>query len=158
LRELLPAWWGTGSTVVASVGLLVFIIALANAEWPVTGGGIIEKGAVRMGALGTPLILAVSYFGLIAAVLFAVRSATNALLASAFIVPLCTSRFPYQHYMEPALAVAVFLFADTQTAKTVFNERVLACNFVFTAFILSIGIIYYDFFLIVTSIPFSEGR
>ena len=42
--------------------------------------------------------------------------------------------------------MALFLFADTQTARTVFNKRVLMCNFVFTAVILAIGIVYYDLF------------
>jgi hypothetical protein len=47
--------------------------------------------------------------------------------------------------------VGLFLFADTRTAKIVFNKRVLACNFVFTGVILAIAIIYYDFLLSVTS-------
>ena len=97
-----------------------------------------------MGALGTPLIFAVSYFGLVAAILFSMRSATNALLAGAFIIPFLTSRYPYQHYLEPALAVAVFLFADAQIARKIFNRRVLICYFVFNVFILAIGIAYYD--------------
>jgi hypothetical protein len=123
---------------------VLFIAALSATRWPELGGGIIEKGALKMGAFGTPLILAVSYFGIVAAILFSMRSATNALLASTFIVPLCATRFSYQHYVEPALYVAVFLFADTQTAKAVFNKQVLVWNFAFAALILTIGIVYYD--------------
>jgi len=98
-----------------------------------------------MGALGTPFILTVSYFGLVAAILFSVRSATNALLAGAFLVPYFVSVVIYQHYLEPTLIVALFLFADTRTARTVFTKRVLTCNFGFTALILAIGIVYYDY-------------
>jgi hypothetical protein len=104
------------------------------------------------------LILAVSYFGIVSAILFSMRSATNALLASTFIVPFCASRFPYQHYLEPALAVTVFLFADTATARAVFNKRVLICSVLFSGLITVIGIVYYDFFLSITSIPFSDAR
>jgi hypothetical protein len=66
------------------------------------------------------------------------------LLAAAFLVPLFTVRETYQKYLEPSLAVALFLFADTQTARTVFNKRVLMCNFVFSVLMLAIGIVYYD--------------
>jgi hypothetical protein len=150
LGDVLPDWWGARSTAVAFAGLLVFIVALGAiewlgaTEWPEPGGGIIAKAGVRMGTLGTPLILTVSYFGLLATILFSIRSATNAVLASTFVVPLFTSRFSYQHYLEPSLAVAVFLFADTRTTKTVFNKRVLMWNLVFSALILAIGIAYYD--------------
>jgi len=97
--------------------------------------------------------LTVSYFGLVAVVLFSIRSATNALLVGAFLVPFFTSLFSYQHYLEPALAVALFLFADTQTARTVFSKRVLTCNFVFSALILAIAIVYYDLFQHLSEIP-----
>ena len=152
--DVLPQWWGARATVVAFGGLFVFIMVLWPAEWPGVGGGIIAKAGVGMGVFGTPFILTVSYLGLAAAILFSVRSATNAVLAGTFVVPFFTDRFSYQHYLEPALAMAVFLFADTQTAKTVFNKRVLMCNFVFNALVLAISIIYYDFVRSVTSIPF----
>jgi len=158
LSDVLPEWWGARSTVLGFAGLLVFIVALGAIKWPVPGGGIIEKAGVKMGGPGTLLILAVSYFGLVTAILFSMRSATNALLASAFVIPFFTSRYPYQHYLEPSLAVAVFLFADTQTAKRVFNKRVLVCNLAFSAIILAIGIVYYDFVISVTSIPFSSTK
>ncbi len=158
LGDVLPKWWGRRSTVVAFVGLLVFISALWPAEWPQDGGGIIAKSGLRMGAIGTPFILTVSYLGLVAAILFSVRSATNAVLAGAFVVPFFIDRFSFQHYLEPSLAVAVFLFADTQTAKKVFNKRVLICYFIFSLLILAAGIIYYDFFLSVTSIPFAGAK
>ena len=158
LGDVLPDWWGARSTAVAFAGLLVFVVALdivaleaiewlGATEWPKWGGGIITKGGVRMGALGIPLILTVSYFGLLATILFSIRSATNAVLASTFVIPFFATWFSYQHYLEPSLAVAVFLFADTRTAKTVFNKRVLMCNIVFTAIILAIGIAYYDLYL-----------
>ena len=145
--DVLPEWWGSRSTVVALAGLLVFIITQRATEWPGpgAGGGIIVKAGLRMGALGTPFILTVSYFGLVAAILFSVRSATNALLAGAFLVPYFVSVVIYQHYLEPTLIVALFLFADTRTARTVFTKRVLTCNFGFTALILAIGIVYYDY-------------
>ena len=152
--DVFPEWWGARATALAFVGLFVFITALWPTEWPSVGGGIIAKTGVRMGALGTPFILTVSYLGLAAAFLFSVRSATNAVLAGAFVVPFFTDRFSYQHYLEPSLAVAVFLFADTQTAKAVFNKRVLICNFAFSLLVLVIAIVYYDLFLSVTSIPF----
>jgi hypothetical protein len=148
LDDVLPDWWGARSTVIALVGLLVFITALGATEWPEPGGGIIAKAGVRMSAIGTPLILTVSYFGLLATILFSIRSLTNAVLAGAFVVPFFTSRFSYQHYLEPSLAVSVFLFADIQTARTVFNKRVLMCCFLFSVLILAIGIIYYDFSLL----------
>jgi len=141
---VLPEWWGARSTVIAFAGLLVFIIALGGTEWPKLGGGIIVKAGLRMGALGTPFILTVSYFGLVAAIVFSMRSATNALLVSTFLVPLFTVRETYQKYLEPTLAVALFLFADTETARTAFNKRVLMYNFLFSALILTIGIVYYD--------------
>ena len=97
-----------------------------------------------MGALGTPFILTVTYFGLVTTILLAMRSATNALLVSTFLVPLFTVRETYQKYLEPTLAVALFLFADTETARTAFNKRVLMYNFLFSALILTIGIVYYD--------------
>lgn len=154
LSDVLPQWWGTRSTVIALAGLLAFIIALRATEWPQVSGGIVIKAGLRMGAIGTPFILTVSYLGLVATVLFSIRSATNAVLAVAFVVPFFTELFSYQHYLEPSLAVAVFLFADTQTAKAVFNKRVLMSYFVFNLLILAIGIVYYDFFLSITSIPF----
>ena len=153
--DVLPEWWGVRSTVVAFAGLLVFIMAQGATEWtgPGGGGGIIVKAGLNMGAIGTPFILTVSYFGLLAAIVFSMHSATNALLAGAFLVPYFISVVVYQHYLEPSLAVAVFLFADTQTAKTVFNRRVLMCNFVFSALILAIGIVYYDFYPHLPEVP-----
>jgi len=147
LDDVLPEWWGARSTIVAFAGLFVFIVALRATEWPGPGegGGIIVKAGLRMGALGTPFILAVSYFGLVAAIVFSVHSATNALLASAFLAPILISVVIYQHYLEPSLIVALFLFADTPTAKIVFNKRVLTCNFVFSVLILVTGIVYYHF-------------
>jgi hypothetical protein len=144
LGDVLPEWWGARSTVVAFAGLLVLITVLAGTEWPKPGGGIIAKAGVKMGALGTPFILTVAYVGLVATMLFSMRSATNAVLAGTFVVPFFTSRYPYQHYLEPSLAVAMFLFADTQTAQTVFNKRVLMCNVLFGAVILTVGIVYYN--------------
>ena len=144
LGDVLPKWWGPRSTVVACAGLSVFIMALEATEWPREGGGIIVKAGLRMGALGTPFILTVSYFGLVAAILFSMRSATNALLAGAFLVPFFVATPTFQHYLEPSLAVALFLFADTQTARAMFNKRVLTCNFAFTALLLVTGIVYYD--------------
>jgi hypothetical protein len=161
LGDVLPTWWGVRSTVVAVVGLLGFIIvvmALGAPEWLEKGwggggGGIIVKAGVRLGAFGTPFILTVSYFGLIAAIIFSMRSATNAVLAATYLVPLFLTAPTYQRYLEPSLVVALFLFADTRTAATVFNKRVLMYNFVFTGSILAIAIIYYDFLLSVTSSP-----
>lgn len=146
LGDVLPDWWSARSTVVSFSGLLVFIVALGTTEWPGWGGGggIVVKGGLMMGPIGTPFILTVSYFGLVAATMFAMRSATNALLTGTFLPPYFVSVVIYQHYMEPLLTVALFLFADTQTAVTVFNKRVLTFNFVFTAVILVIGIVYYD--------------
>jgi hypothetical protein len=146
LRDVLPEWWGARSTVVAFGGLLVFIMTLMSTEWPDVGGGIIFKAGLRMGVLGTLFILTVSYFGLVTAIVFSMRSATNALLAGAFVGPFLIAARTYQHYLEPALTVALFLFADTQTARRVFNKRVLICNLVFSALILAIGIVYYDLF------------
>jgi hypothetical protein len=144
LGELLPEWWGARSTVVAFVGLLVFIMALEATEWPAKGGGIIVKAGLRMGALGTPFILTVSYFGLAAAIVFSMRSTTNALLAFTFLAPLLVVSPTNEKYFEPALIVALFLFADTQTARAIFGKRVLICNFVFSVLILTIAIVYYD--------------
>jgi len=154
LSDVLPEWWGARSTAVALVGLLVFIIvimALGPPEWLEKGfggggGGIIVKAGVRMGALGSPFILTVSYLGLVAASLFATRSATNAVLAATYLAPLFVAAPTYQRYLEPSLVVALLLFADTRTARIVFTKRVLMCNFVFAALILPIGIVYYDFF------------
>jgi hypothetical protein len=152
---VLPEWWGVRSSIVAFGGLLVLIITLRATEWPEAGGGIIFKAGLSMGALGTPFVLTVSYFGLVAAIVFSMRSATNALLAGAFLGPFLVATPTFQHYLEPSLAVGVFLFADTQTARTVFNKRVLMCNFVFNAFILAIGIVYYDFLDHLLKIPSS---
>jgi hypothetical protein len=154
LSDVLPEWWGARSTVVAFAGLLVFVVvimALGAPEWLERGwggggGGIIVKAGVKMGALGNPFILTVSYFGLVAAILFSMRSATNAVLAGTYLVPLFLTRPTYQRYLEPSLVVALFLFADTQTARTVFNKRVLIFNFVFSGLILAIAIVYYDLF------------
>ena len=87
LSDVLPEWWGSRSTVVALLGLLVFVMALRATEWPAEGGGIIIKIGLKMGALGTPFILVASYFGFVAAILFSMRSATNALLAGTFLAP-----------------------------------------------------------------------
>jgi hypothetical protein len=154
LRDVLPEWWGVRSTVVAVAGLLVLIIvigALGAPEWLEKGwggggGGIIVKAGVRMGALGSPFILTVSYFGLVAAIVFSMHSATNAVLAGSYLVPLFLTAPTYQRYLEPSLVVALFLFADTQTARTVFNKRVLMCNFAFIGLILAIAIVYYELF------------
>ena len=43
LSDVLPEWWGSRSTVVALLGLLVFVMALRATEWPTEGGGIIIK-------------------------------------------------------------------------------------------------------------------
>jgi hypothetical protein len=153
LSDVLPEWWRARSTAVAFAGLLVFIMvimALGPPEWLEKGfggpgGGIIVKAGLRMGALGNPFILAASYIGLVAAILFAIRTATNAVLATAYFAPLFVAVPTYQRYLEPSLVVALFLFADTPTAKIVFNKRVLMCNFVFAALILPIGIVYYLF-------------
>jgi hypothetical protein len=150
--DVLPGWWGVRSTILALAGLLVFIMgimALGPPEWLEKGwggggGGIVIKAGLEMGALGDPLILTVSYFGLLAAILFATRSATNAVLAGSYLVPLFLTAPTYQRYLEPSLVVALFLFADAQTARVLFNKRVLIYNWVFTALILTICIIYYD--------------
>lgn len=155
LGDVLPEWWGARSTVAAVAGWLVFIMvimALGAPEWLEKGwggggGGIIVKAGVTMGALGTPFILTASYFGLVTAIVFSTRSATNAVLAATYLVPLFLTAPTYQRYLEPSLVVALFLFADARTAKIVFNKRVLIYNFVFSTLILAIGIIYYDFFL-----------
>jgi hypothetical protein len=67
-------------------------------------------------------------------------------LATTYLAPLFVAVPTYQRYLEPSLVVALFLFADTPTARIVFNKRVLMCNFVFVALILLIGIVYYDLF------------
>ncbi len=151
LSDVLPEWWGFRSTVIALVGLTVFVMALRATEWPAEGGGIIVKTGLRMGALGTPLILIASYFGLVPAILFSMGSATNALLAGTFLAPLLISPLfmgfsTPQRYLEPSLVVALFLFADTQTAKKVFNKRVLICNFAFSTLLLAVAIGYYHNF------------
>lgn len=161
LGDVLPVWWTVRSTVVAVVGLLVFIIVIMalgapqwlEKGWGGGGGGLIVKAGVRMGAFGTPFILIVSYFGLIAAIIFSMRSTTNAVLVATYLAPLFLTAPTYQRYLEPSLVVALFLFADTRTATTVFNKRVLMYNFVFTGLMLAIAIIYYDFLLSVTSSP-----
>jgi len=154
LGDVLPEWWGLRSTVLAVAGLLVFIaaiMALGAPDWVDNGlaghkgqgGGIIVKAGLRMGALGTPFILVVSYFGLVAALLFSMRSTTNAVLAGSYLAPLFLTVM-YQRYVEPSFIVALFIFADTQTAKAIFNKRVLICNFVFTLLVLVVAIVYYD--------------
>jgi hypothetical protein len=153
LADVLPEWWGARSTMIAFAGLLVFIMALRSTEWPELGGGIIVKAGLRMGAFGTPFILTVSYFGLVAAILLSMRSSTNALLVGSFLVPFFVVRESYQHYLEPSLAMTLFLFADTPTARTLFNKRVLTYNFLFSAFILTIAILYYDLFNHLSKIP-----
>ena len=152
--DVLPKWWNARATVVAIVGLFVFIMALWPPEWPAVGGGIIAKAGMSIGVLGTPFILTVSYLGLAAAILFSVSSATNAVLAATFVIPFFTDRFSQQHYLEPSLAVAFFLFADMETAKKVFTKRVLKYNFVFCAVLLAIAIVYYD--LSISSVSFYE--
>jgi hypothetical protein len=154
LADVLPEWWSARFTVLAVAGLLVFVMmitALGPPEWLEKGwggggGGIVVKTGLEMGVLGTPLILTASYAGLLAAILFTMRSATNAVLAGSYLVPLFLTAPTYQRYLEPSLVVALFLFADTQTARVMFNKRVLMCNWVFTASILIISIVYYDFF------------
>jgi hypothetical protein len=152
--DVLPGWWGVRSTILALTGLLVFIVgimALGPPEWLEKGwggggGGIVVKAGLKMGALGNPLILAVSYFSLLAAILFAMRSAINAVLAGSYLVPLFLTAPTYQRYLEPSLVVALFLFAGTETARVLFNKRVLMYNWVFTALILTACIVYYDVF------------
>lgn len=146
LNDVLPEWWGARSTVIAFAGLLVFMMALDASRWPGAGGGIVVKAGLGMGALGTPFILTAAYFGLLAATVFSMHSATNALLAGTFIVPFLFAFPTYQHYLEPSLATALFLFADAQTGRALFNKRVLTCNFAFTIFVLAIGVAYYDVF------------
>ena len=154
LRDVLPEWWGARSAVVAFAGLLVFIMAIMalgapewlEKGWGGGGGGIIVKAGLEMGALGTPFILTVSYFGLVAAILFSMCSATNAVLAATYLVPLFLTRPTYQRYLEPSLVVALLLFADTRTSRTVFNKRVLIYNYVFSLSILLTAIIYYHLF------------
>jgi hypothetical protein len=144
LSDVLPKWWGMRSTVIAFAGWLVFVMGLGATKWPEAGGGIVVKAGLKIEPLGTPFILSASYFGLLAAIVFSMRSATNALLAGAFILPFFFAFPTFQHYLEPSLPITLFLFADTQTGKALFNKRVLACNFAFTALILAIGIVYYD--------------
>jgi hypothetical protein len=146
LGDVLPRWWGMGSTLLASAGLLLFIVALRTTEWPESGGGIIVKAGLEMGALGTPFILTFSYFGLLAAIIFSTRSATNGVLAGAFLLPFFVASPTYQRYLEPALVVTLYLFADAQTARTIFNRRTVFYNFALSSLILAIGIVYYDFF------------
>jgi hypothetical protein len=151
LSDVLPERWDSRSTVVAFVGLLVFVMALKSTEWPAEGGGIIVKASLWMGALGTPFILIASYLGLVTTILFSMRSANNALLAGTFLSPLFISPFfmgkpTAQRYLEPAFAVALFLFADTQTARTVFNRRVLMLNLTFSTLVLAISVSYYHNF------------
>lgn len=143
LGDLAPKWWGVRSTTVAVAGLPLFILPLRAAEWPSGGGGIVLKAGLRMGVLGSPFILTVSYLGLAAAILFSMRSATNAILAVTFFAPLLVVTPMDQKYLEPALIVALFLFADTQTSRIVFNKRVLIFNFAFSALFLIIAIGYY---------------
>jgi hypothetical protein len=121
-------------------------VALGTTGWPEAGGGIVVKAGLRMGALGTPFLLTAAYFGLLAATVFSMRSVTNALLAGAFVVPFFLAFPTYQHYLKPALVVALFLFADAQTGRALFNKRVLAYNFAFTVLVLAIGVAYYDLF------------
>jgi hypothetical protein len=154
LADLLPEWWGARSTVLAVAALLVFVMVITasgplewlEAGWGGGGGGIVVKGGLELGALGTPFILTASYVGLLAAVLFAMHSATNAVLAGCYLLPLFLTAPTYQRYLEPSLVIALFLFADTQTARVLFNKRVLIYNWIFTAFILTTGIVYYDVF------------
>lgn len=153
-RDTFQKWSGPRSTGLAIAGLLVFITgttALGSPEWIEKGwggggGGIVVKTGVEMGAPGNAFIFTVSYFGLLAAILFAKRSATNAVLAVSYLMPLFLTAPTYQRYLEPSLMVALFLFADTQTTRVLFNKPVLIYNWVFTALILTTGIIYYDFF------------
>ena len=54
-----------------------------------------------------------SYFGFVAAILFSMRSATNALLAGTFLAPFFILPFflaqpTAQRYLEPSFAVACF--------------------------------------------------
>jgi hypothetical protein len=154
LSDVLPGWWGVRSTILALTGMLVFIMGIMALEppewlekgWGGGGGGIVVKAGLEMGALATPVILTVSYTGLLAAVLFAMRSATNAVLAFLYLVPLFLTAPTYQRYLEPSLVIALFLFADTQTARVLFNKRVLIYNWVFTGLILMSGIVYYNIF------------
>lgn len=143
LGDLAPKWWGARSAIVAVAGLPLFILALRATEWPSGGGGIVLKAGLRMGVLGSPFILTVSYIGLAAAILFSMRSVTNAILAVTFFAPLLVVTPMDQKYVEPALIVALFLFADTQTSRLVFNKRVLIFNFAFSALFLVIAIAYY---------------
>jgi hypothetical protein len=145
LGDVLPQWWGSRSTVIVFAGLLVFVILLWATEWPEEGGGIIVKAGLSMGALGNPFILTMSYFGLVSAAVFSMRSATNAVLAGTYLGPLFVTIATYQHYFEPSLAVTLFLFADTQIARTVFNKRVLLFNVACSVLILAAGIVYYNF-------------
>ena len=112
-----------------------------------------KTGLMMGGAIGTLFILTISYFGLAAAGLFAVHSTTNAVLTGAFVLPFLMDRWAFQHYLEPSLAVAVFLFADAQIAREIFNRRVLICYFVFNVIILAIGIVYYDLDLVKARLP-----
>jgi hypothetical protein len=161
LRDVLQDRWGARSTLIVVGGLFIFtmvIMALAPPEWLEAnpqnrGGGIIVKAGLIMGALGTPFILTASYFGFIATIVFSIRSITNAVLMGTYLVPFFLTVPVYQRWLEPSLVVVLFLFADTQTARVAFNKRVLVYNFVFTGMILAISIIYYDFFLSVTSYP-----
>jgi hypothetical protein len=151
LSDVLPEWWGSRSTVAAFVGLLVFVMALKTTEWPTQGGGIIVKGGLLMGTLGAPFILIAAYFGIVVTIVFSMHSATNALLAGTLLAPFFIStlflgRPAAQGYLEPSLVVALFLFADTQTSRRVFNKRVLTCNFAFTTFVLAVAIGYYHHF------------
>lgn len=157
LGGLLPQWWRARSTIVAIAGLPLFILALRASEWPSGGGGIVVKAGLRMGALGSPFILSASYLGLATTILFSMRSATNAVLAGTFFAPLLVVTPMDQKYVEPTLIVALFLFADTQTSKTVFNKRVLSLNFAFSACLLTIAIAYYSFRLWKGYIPPSVG-
>jgi hypothetical protein len=45
--------------------------------------------------------------------------------------------------LKPSLAKALFLFAYTETPRTVFNKRARIYNFVFNALMLTICIAYY---------------
>jgi hypothetical protein len=152
LSDVFPRWWGARSTVLAVAALLLFVTVITvlgppewlEKRWGGGGGGIVVKAGLEIGALGTPFILTVSYTGLLAAILFAMRSATNAVLAGSYLVPLFLTAPTFQRYIEPSLVVALFLFADTQTARVLFNKRVLIYNWVFTALILTTGIFYYN--------------
>ena len=140
-HRILPPWWDRRATLGwASAFACPHGVSLWGAVWPDAGGGVLVKASLRLGWLATPAIAAFSLVGLSAALIFALRSRTNAVAAGSFLPPFFIAYPIYERYFDPVVLVGLLLFADLSTARALSGTRPLLAYLLFTATLLGVSL------------------